>query len=234
MESINSILNKTCCFAPYMHYSDVIMSVLASQIKSINPWAFRLLGPPFVQTQIKETSKLCITGLCEGNPAITGGFPLQRASNAENISIMTGHNMMMPVGLFQYGISHLIIKSCNVLKTGIPCLEFSSYHLKIWQVPQQHCSWGIYQISKPKQHLRPTLWESYHGNIFRLDILLDIDTTPWFMMSRFMVRNPLLSQYLSTEPNTVRGRNGIPDWKWLHAYTKNISYILQNNHQHLW
>ena len=32
----------------------------------------------------KKTSKLRVTGLCEGNPPVTGGFPSQRASNAEN------------------------------------------------------------------------------------------------------------------------------------------------------
>ena len=34
----------------------------------------------------KKTSKLRVTGLCEGNPPVTGGFPLQRASNAKKIS----------------------------------------------------------------------------------------------------------------------------------------------------
>ena len=31
----------------------------------------------------KKTSKLRVTGLCEGNPPETGGFPSQRASNAD-------------------------------------------------------------------------------------------------------------------------------------------------------
>ena len=33
--------------------------------------------------RLKERSKLLVTGLCEGNPPVTGGFPSQRASNAE-------------------------------------------------------------------------------------------------------------------------------------------------------
>ena len=37
--------------------------------------------------RIKKTSKLRITGLCEGNSPVTGEFPTQRASNAENDSI---------------------------------------------------------------------------------------------------------------------------------------------------
>ena len=35
----------------------------------------------------KKTSKLCVTGLCEGNSPVTGELPAQRATNAENISI---------------------------------------------------------------------------------------------------------------------------------------------------
>ena len=33
----------------------------------------------------KKTSKLRVTGLCEGNSPVTGEFPSQRASNAKNV-----------------------------------------------------------------------------------------------------------------------------------------------------
>ena len=36
----------------------------------------------------KKTSKLRVTGLCEGNSPVTGKFPAQRASSTENVSIM--------------------------------------------------------------------------------------------------------------------------------------------------
>ena len=39
----------------------------------------------------KETSKLRVTGLCEGNSPVTGKFPAQRASNAENVSTEWRH-----------------------------------------------------------------------------------------------------------------------------------------------
>ena len=35
----------------------------------------------------KKTSKLRITGLCEGNSPVTGEFPAQRTSNTEHVSI---------------------------------------------------------------------------------------------------------------------------------------------------
>ena len=47
----------------------------------------------------KKTSKLHITGICEGNSPVTGEFPAQRASNAENVSIWWRH--------------HVVIKSLN-------------------------------------------------------------------------------------------------------------------------
>ena len=40
----------------------------------------------------KKTSKLRVTGLCEGNPPVTGGFPSQKASNMENVSIWWCHH----------------------------------------------------------------------------------------------------------------------------------------------
>ena len=41
----------------------------------------------------KKTSKLRVTGLCEGNSPVTGEFPAQRASqNAENASIWWRHH----------------------------------------------------------------------------------------------------------------------------------------------
>ena len=40
----------------------------------------------------KNTSKLRVTGLCAGNSPVTGEFPTQKASNAENVSIWWRHH----------------------------------------------------------------------------------------------------------------------------------------------
>ena len=42
----------------------------------------------------KKTSKLRVTGLCEGDSLATGEFTAQRASNAENVSIKWRHHEM--------------------------------------------------------------------------------------------------------------------------------------------
>ena len=43
----------------------------------------------------KKTSKLCVTGHCEGNSLVTVESPAQRASNAENVSIWWRHHVKM-------------------------------------------------------------------------------------------------------------------------------------------
>ena len=42
----------------------------------------------------KKTSKLRVTGFCAGNSPVTGEFPTQRASNAENVSIWWRHHVL--------------------------------------------------------------------------------------------------------------------------------------------
>ena len=64
-----------------LHHSDVIMSAIASQITGVS----------IVYSTVcsKKTSKLRVTGLCEGNSPVTGEFPAQRASNADFFHLMT-------------------------------------------------------------------------------------------------------------------------------------------------
>ena len=50
-----------------------------------------LLNRLFSRTS-KKTSKLRVTGLCEGDSPVTGEFPAQSASNAENVSIWWRHH----------------------------------------------------------------------------------------------------------------------------------------------
>ena len=46
----------------------------------------------FFRRRSTKTSKFRATGLCEGNPPVTGGFSSQRASKAENILIWRHHH----------------------------------------------------------------------------------------------------------------------------------------------
>ena len=65
------------------------MSAIVSQYH----WRLDCLLSRLFRGRSKKTSKLRVTGLCEGNPLVTGGFLSQRASNAENVSIWWRHNV---------------------------------------------------------------------------------------------------------------------------------------------
>ena len=47
----------------------------------------------------KKTSKLRVSALCAGNSPVTGEFPAQMVSNAENVSIWWRHHIMKCAGL---------------------------------------------------------------------------------------------------------------------------------------
>ena len=56
---------------------------------SLKSPASRLFTQLFIQMQFKVTPKLCVTSLCV---PVTGEFPAQRASTAENVSIWWRHH----------------------------------------------------------------------------------------------------------------------------------------------
>ena len=72
----------------HLHYSDVKWASLLLK------WPVnRVFVQQFLQTDNKKThQRLASLTLCKGNPLITGGFPAQRDSNAENVSIWWRHN----------------------------------------------------------------------------------------------------------------------------------------------
>ena len=89
----------------WLHYSDALMSTMASQITGVS-----IFTQPFVQAHIKETSKLRVTGLCERNSPVTGEFLTQRASNAENVSIWWRHH-------YSLNLSHASILDYKLYST---------------------------------------------------------------------------------------------------------------------
>ena len=71
------------------HYGGVIMSAMASQITGVSIVCSNVCSSGRIS---KKTSKLRVTGLCEGNPPVTC-VPPQRASNAEKVSIWWYHHV---------------------------------------------------------------------------------------------------------------------------------------------
>ena len=87
------------------HYSDIIMSMIVSQITGVSIVCSTICS--------KKTSKLCVTGLCEGNPPVIDGFPSQRASNMQNISIWWHHHIM-PNNSVRIGFPDNIVHGTNM------------------------------------------------------------------------------------------------------------------------
>ena len=73
----------------------------------------------------RKTSKLRFTGFCEGISPVTGEFPTQRVSNADNVSIWWRHCVLLPV-------SRLV--------------SFTHWGLKIIDVPQKTLSNALWLI----------------------------------------------------------------------------------------
>ena len=60
-----------------------MISVMASEIFGVS-----MVRSTVFRRMSKKTSKLRVTGLCEGNSPATSEFPSQMNSNAENVSIL--------------------------------------------------------------------------------------------------------------------------------------------------
>ena len=85
---LSPLCHVTLFIANIIHYSGDIMSPMASQITG----ASIVCSTVWFRRRSKRTAKLRVTGLCEGNSPVTGEFPAQRASNAENASIWWCHH----------------------------------------------------------------------------------------------------------------------------------------------
>ena len=70
------------------HYDDVIMSAICVSTHQPHDCLFHRL----FRRRSKKTSKFRVTDLCAGNSPVTGEFPAQMASNAENFSIWWRHH----------------------------------------------------------------------------------------------------------------------------------------------
>ena len=74
----------------------------------------------------KKTLKLRVTGLCAGNSPVTGEFPAQMASNAENVSIWWRHhvlllNKMLCELLISCKVNHLQATGLDAWASRVKC-----------------------------------------------------------------------------------------------------------------
>ena len=85
-----------------VHYIDVIMGATVSNHQSHDCLLNRVFGHRW-----NKTSKLRVTGLSVGNIPVTGEFPAQMASNAENGSNSWRHHIKIYMNLTLIGRHHI-------------------------------------------------------------------------------------------------------------------------------
>ena len=88
--SITTLLVWFCLCEFYfaLHYNDVIMGTIASQITSLTI----VYSTVYSDADQRKKSNLRVTGLYAGYSPGTGEFPAQMASNTENVSIWWRHH----------------------------------------------------------------------------------------------------------------------------------------------
>ena len=80
----------------------------------------------------KKTQKLRVTGLCEGNSPVTGEFPSQRASKAENVSVSWRHH----IEFTEMSAGHWttqVIRPNRILKSNLGKSRSSIIHVSLVQ-----------------------------------------------------------------------------------------------------
>ena len=111
----------------------------------------------------KDTSKFGVTGLGKRNPPVTDGFPSERASNAENISIWWRHNEM--TYLFQH---KLYCRSATMVTTSgnLPPHENSFEELAMCSETPLWTVCIIFRASYTKRDTLKTIYiREWIGNI---------------------------------------------------------------------
>ena len=127
---------------------NISMALCKTAVNPLLHWArwhlksptYPLFAQPFVLAQIKGISKLCVTGLCEGNPLVTGGFHSQRASDMENVSIWW-HHRVTHWSYYNLALSHWYVVD-YIIYTYLskPCFDsFTSSYVNSGIQPP--CNW---------------------------------------------------------------------------------------------
>ena len=103
----------------------------------------------------KKTSKLSVTGLCEENSQVTGEFPTQRISNAENISIWWRHHDSNTLFYFSE------IKQCITVVMMTSSKGYVTWWGHTWRaintsIPRP--TWSVYFLVKMSQLIVQRWW----------------------------------------------------------------------------
>ena len=97
--------------AKHYHYNDVIMGTAASRIPSLTI-VFAIVYSGTYQRKHQSFASLAFV---QGNSPVTGEFPVQRASNAENVSIWWLHHVTGLSAGFGRNLQQTHIQCCFVV-----------------------------------------------------------------------------------------------------------------------
>ena len=164
------------------HYSGVIMRAMPSLDCLLN----RLF-----RRRSKKTSKPHVTGLCKGNPPVTGGFPSQRASNAEMFpfdGVIMIRNFWKPgnlvVYMFHFPVSTVSVDGSLPVKDLLVMRKVSLCHYNI----MIYSHWGVDRVCKP---LFTSTQNVSHDNYFALlSSAIDKTWSPWAITCYMITPSP--------------------------------------------
>ena len=115
----------------------------------------------------KRTSKLCFAGFCAGNSAVTGEFPAQRASNAENVSIWWRHHVLnsqqVPHSLPSRASNYMSDHCVYVEKHRPRYKAITLYDIRMSQMRDNGEGLGVVTLTMESYIIMP----SYGGSITR-------------------------------------------------------------------
>ena len=152
--SINYLASWT---TSQLHYDNVIMGAMVSNHQPHDCLLNRLF-----RRGLEKTSKLRVTGLCEGNSPVTGEFPAQRASNTENVSIWWRRRVFINTFSYSFTGARLNAKVGNIWpysgregrrsKFGTYMYANRTEQNSEEHKKNKHQNWGCYSFHKEKEY----------------------------------------------------------------------------------
>ena len=108
----------------------------------------------------KKTSKFRVAGLCEGNSPVADEFPLQRASNAENVSIWWRHHVFILFGRTSWTsqCTGITIRITEYIDNTLPYMDARKWRgkraprLPCWYAASEWSFMGIWSWNWPHRN----------------------------------------------------------------------------------
>ena len=137
-----------------------------------NHWRFHCLLNRLFRPRSKKTSKLRVAGLCEG---LTGQFPAQKASSAENISIWWRHKSPQKGNILVHVVGPSFTNVHHAPTTHIPtklCFsEPQSVHNTKWDVNSKNIGTHYWFTALFWRYPKSSNSKLSHGQNFALAIM---------------------------------------------------------------